>query len=313
MADSARTARPALGYMLAVANAVVSGVAVYVNSFAVATFSSPVLFTALKDAVTGAILLAMVVLVPRQRARFRHLSGPDWAWLVLVSLVGGSVPYALFFIGLRQAGAVTGALGSHLEFVIVALLAWSLLRERLTPAIAAALLVLLAATLLSVDLRLLVLNLGTVLILVASLLFATEYVIVKHLFRGRLKPTTVMTAKLTLGTLVLFAYLAVTGGLGALSHLTALQAGYTLATGVILLGFTVTLYFAIRHARVTAVAAIGSAAPVVTIGLEVLLGHPVSLALSGLPLLLTVVAVATILVVGLRQDEGGRRPLEPAS
>ncbi len=313
MADSRRHTKPALGYLLAVVNALVSGVAVYINSLAVGHFNNPVLYTALKDGVTGTILLLFVLLLAGQRARFRRLTRRDWTWLILVSLVGGSVPYALFFIALKTTSPVTGALGSHLEFVIVALVAWSVLHERVTPAIWAALGVLLAATLLSLDLGLVVFNSGTILIAVASLLFALEYVIVKHLLRGRLEPTTVMTAKLTLGTAVLFGYVAATGGIGAVGRLSGQQISLVLLTGVTLLAFTASIYVAIRHARVTTVAAIGAASPLVTVGLEVGLGHRVSVAWGGIPLLLTLIAVVAILVLGLRQETRQNRALEGAT
>lgn len=297
---------PRLGYVFAILNAVISGVAVYVSSLAVGTFHDAVLYTSLKNAVVGVLLLIPLAVLARERRRYRELRSRDWAWLLGVAVVGGSVPYALFFTGLKMTSAVTGSLGDHLEFALVAIMAVVLLKERLTPAIWAGLAVLLAGVLLGSNLNLIRWNEGTALILASTVLFALEWVVVKHLLRGRLHPLTVMTAKMALGSVILFGYLAVRGGLTPMAHLTLTQWGYTLLTGGILLGFTATIFIAIRHARVSTVMAIGAGAPLVTEGLQLAFGGHIDLVnRTGLGLLLTFLAVVAILAVGLRQEHAG--------
>jgi drug/metabolite transporter (DMT)-like permease len=300
--DIAARSNPRIGYAFAVLNAVISGVAVYVNSLGVATFQSPTLYTALKNGLVGVLLLVPVIILGRERQRFQQMSSRDWAWLLAVAVVGGSVPYALFFTGLKMTNAVTGSLGDHLQFALVAVLAVLLLKERLTPTLWAGLLVLLAGVLLGTNLNLVRWNTGTALILASTVLFAVEWVIVKHLLRGRLHPFTVMTAKMTLGSILLFAYLAARGGLSPVLHLSGKQGGYLVATGLILLCFTASIFIAIRHARVSAVMAIGAGAPLVTVAIQLAANHHVSLTNGGAGLLLTLIAVITILLVGLRQE-----------
>ena len=306
--DIAARSNPRIGYAFAVLNAVISGVAVYVNSLGVATFQSPTLYTALKNGLVGVLLLVPVIILGRERQRFQQMSSRDWAWLLAVAVVGGSVPYALFFTGLKMTNAVTGSLGDHLQFALVAVLAVLLLKERLTPTLWAGLLVLpdllggIGVALVGTNLNLVRWNTGTALILASTVLFAVEWVIVKHLLRGRLHPFTVMTAKMTLGSILLFAYLAARGGLSPVLHLSGKQGGYLVATGLILLCFTASIFIAIRHARVSAVMAIGAGAPLVTVAIQLAANHHVSLTNGGAGLLLTLIAVITILLVGLRQE-----------
>ena len=119
---------PALGYLLAVLAAAVSGISVYVNSLGVSTFSDPVLYTALKDGVVGAVLLLPLVAVAAWRAEYARLDRRTWFWLIALALTGGSVPFALFFSGLKLTTAATGALLNHFQFVLVAIFAVVFLR-----------------------------------------------------------------------------------------------------------------------------------------------------------------------------------------
>jgi drug/metabolite transporter (DMT)-like permease len=299
---ASRRTNPRIGYGFAVLNACISGVSVYVNSLGVATFQNPTLYAAVKNSIVGLLLLTPLLFLARERARHRETSGTDWAWLTVLAVVGGSVPYALFFTGLKMTNAVTGSVGDHLQFALVAVLAVLLLKERITPAIWAGLLVLLAGVLLSTNLNLFRWNTGTALILASTALFSIEWVIVKYLLRGRLTPLMVMTAKMTLGSLLLFAYVAATGALAPVFHLNGKQWAYVLATALILLGFTASIFIAIRHARVSAVMAIGAGSPLVTIAIQLIANHQVKLANGGVGLVLTLVAVITILLMGLRQE-----------
>jgi drug/metabolite transporter (DMT)-like permease len=76
-----------------------------------------------------------------------------------------------------------------------------------------------------------------------------------------------------------------------------------LATGVLLLLFTVTTFTAIRHASVSTVLAIGTAAPVITTLVQVARSRHVDLDLPGLAGLgMTLAAMIAVLSIGLRHD-----------
>jgi len=293
-----------VGYGFAFVNAVVSGVSVYVNALGVAHFNNAVVYTTLKNGVSGAVLLVIACLVRSQREKYKRLSVADWGWLLLVAILAGSAGFALYFSGLKLANPVTGSLENHLEFIVVAVLAVALLKERLSASMWAGIGVLTAGVLLSSTLGLLVFNKGTVLMGLSTLIFAAGWVVVKHMLGGRISPMVVMTGELTLGAVLLFAYLAVRGQLGPLGHLDAVQWAYVIGTGLILLVFTATVYAAIRLVRVSAVTAIGTGAPLVTILVDLAANKPVSLANDALGLSLTFVAVVAVLVVGLRQETG---------
>jgi drug/metabolite transporter (DMT)-like permease len=296
----------AFGYVFAALAAVISGVAVYVNSLGVKTFSDPVLYTALKDGFVGIVLLVPLLFSAGWRAEYRRLDRKTWAWMIALALTGGSVPFALFFSGLKLTTAATGAVLNHLQFVLVAIFAVMFLREKIRPAMWAGFGVLLLGTMLGTNLHALKWNDGAWLIGASTVLFAIDFVIAKHLLRG-LATLTVMTARMTIGTAILFVYVIGIGHLGQATHLNSTQWEFVVATGLILLLFTVTTFTAIRHASVSAVLAIGTAAPIITTLLQVAGTGTLKLdpgSVAGLAVI--PVAAAVVIVIGVRQD--GRAP-----
>jgi drug/metabolite transporter (DMT)-like permease len=293
---------PRLGYLCAAIAAVISGVAVYVNSLGVKTFSDPVLYTALKDGFVGLVLLVPLTLSAGWRAEYARLDRRTWAWMIALALTGGSVPFALFFSGLKLTTAATGAVLNHFQFVLVAIFAVLFLRERIRPAMWAGFAVLLLGTMLGTNLNALRWNDGAWLIGASTVLFAIDFVIAKHLLRG-LATLTVMTARMTIGTAILFVYVIGVGHLGQAAHLSPTQWGFVLATGLILLLFTVATFTAIKHASVSAVLAIGTAAPIITTLLQVAGTGTLKLdAGSMVGLIVVLVAAIAIIALGVRED-----------
>lgn len=293
---------PHFGYAFAILAAVISGVSVYVNSLGVKTFSDPVLYTALKDGVVGVILLLPLVVSTGWPAEYRKLTRRTWAWMIALAASGGSIPFALFFSGLKLTTAATGAVLNHFQFVLVAIFAVIFLKERIRPALWAGFAVLLMGTMIGTNLGALNWNEGAWLILASTVLFAIDFVIAKHLLRG-LSTLMVMTARMTLGTAMLFAYLAAIGHLGVVTHLKTAQWQFVLVTGLILLAYVACTFTAIRHASVSAVLAIGAASPIITTLLQVGATGKFKLAAADtLGLLVLAASVVVILIIGIRQD-----------
>lgn len=300
--EAAGKINPSFGYLFAALAAAVSGVSVYVNSLGVKSFSDPVLYTALKDGFVGAVLLLPLVFSSGWRREYRRLTRRTWLWLVLLALTGGSLPFALFFTGLQLTTAATGAVINHFQFMLVAVFALIFLREAIRPAMWAGFAVLLLGTMIGTNLHALQWNAGAWLIAASTVLFAIDFVIAKHLLRG-LATLTVMTARMTLGTAMLFVYVIAAGRLAPAAHLGPGQWEFVVVTGLLLLAFTASTFTAIRHASVSAVLAIGAAAPIITTLLQAAGAGQLKLASSDvLGLGVIALAVVAIIVFGLQQD-----------
>lgn len=303
-----RTVKPGLGYTFAALAAAISGVSIYVNSFGVKLFRDATLYTTLKNSVVGLALLLPLLLWSGRRAEYRRLNRRQAGWLIALAVTGGSIPYVLFFHGLQLTNAITGSVLNHLQFVFVAVIAFVFLGERLRAWMWVGLAVLLVGATLGTNLGKVHWDTGARLVLASTVLFAIDFVIAKHLLRD-LSTLAVMTAKMSLGSLMLIAYTGLTGGLAAIPHLTFAQWRITVLVGLILLAFTVSTFVAIRNVSVTAVIAIGQASPIVTALIDLAVTRRLRLPVANsVGLLLTFVAVAVILIVGSRSEGRSQRP-----
>ena len=279
----------------------ISGVSIYVNSLGVRLFSDSTLYTALKNAVVGAALLLPLAFSPRVRKAYRRLGRTEWTLLLLVALIGGSVPYALYFRGLQLSTPVTASLIDHTQFLFVAALAALFLRERFRITVWVALVVLLVGLTLGISVRAVRLDAGVPLLGTATLLFAVDFVVMKQLLRS-VDALTVMTFKMTLGSVLLFAFVAATGHAAMVPALSARQLAFVAVTGLILLAFTVSSVLGLRHASATAVTAIPAGSPVITTALVVTAQHAEIPPWRLLGLLLALVSVLAVFLLGRYQE-----------
>lgn len=299
---AAQRINPRVGYLFAVLNAIISGFAIYINSLGVKLFSDSTLYTTLKNAVVGSALLIPVLLFARQRAELRRLNIRQWGWLLLLAIIGGSVPYVLFFRGLQLTTPVTSSLINHTQFLIVAVLALVFLSERVGPWVWAALAVLLVGVSFGTNLNAVRWNEGALLVALSTVFFAAGFVLAKRLL-ATLSTMTVMAAKMSIGSLFLFIYVGMTGHLSAIPGLSITQWLYIVATGLILLAFTITAFVALRYATATAATAIPAAAPIITTALVALAtGHIKIAPVDGIGLALMLLAVVVIFFAGQRRE-----------
>jgi drug/metabolite transporter (DMT)-like permease len=173
-----------------------------------------------------------------------------------VAVVGGSVPFVLFFEGLARAEATQAAFIHKTLVVWVALLAVPLLRERFGPPHALAVVLLLAGQAwIAGEAGTVVFGTGEAMILAATLLWAVEVVFVKHLLAS-LAPRTLAAARMGLGTVVLVGWVVVTGKAGDLAGLGGEQWQWVLLTGLLLTAYVATWYAALALAQAVDVTAV---------------------------------------------------------
>ena len=123
----------AIGVTLAFVTAAVSGVSIYVNGRAVKHFPDATVYTTAKNLVAGVLLVALALgwrAATRAEAPAARLGRRQGLGLLAVGVVGGSLPFVLFFEGLARAEATQAAFIQKTLVVWVALLAVPLLRER---------------------------------------------------------------------------------------------------------------------------------------------------------------------------------------
>lgn len=256
------------GILLALATAAISGFSVFVNAYGVKAFDDPTVYTTAKNIVAAAVLVGLVGLGRPAGARVAlPRSSRQRLALAAIGIVGGSLPFVLFFEGLSRASSPQAAFIHKTLVLWVALLALPLLKERLQWGhwVAIGLLVVGQVGLAGGLPR----DFGTAgwMLLAATLLWSVEVVVATWLLT-EVSSWTVGLARMGLGSAALVAWLAVRGQLGALGSLSQEQLGWALVTGALLAGYVATWFAALARAQAVDVTAVLVLAAPVTAALN---------------------------------------------
>jgi drug/metabolite transporter (DMT)-like permease len=302
--------RLSIGLALAGTTALVSGVSVFLNATAVRSVGDPVLFTTLKNGVAALILVALALaLVPRPVATVAALGTRTKLGLLALGVVGGSIPFVLFFTGLASASAPAAAVIHKTMFAWVALLGVVLLRVRLGLLQLGALGVLLVSQLLIQPPDGISWTSGETMIAIATGLWAVEVIIAKRVLRGVPSPIGAV-ARMGIGLVLLVAYLTWTGGLAKLGGLGMEQWAWVLGTGLLLSAYVATWYAALRRAPATAVTAVLTVAAPITAALQLVANGQVPATGATIGYAGTLLAGLVVAVVVLRRPAAATH--EPA-
>ncbi len=281
------------GYLLAAAAALISGVSIFLNKYAVTAIVQPLVFTAVKNSLVALLILALIFASGKWRG-VKQLSRRQLLLLLAIGIIGGSLPFYLFFTGLSLIPAVTGAIIQKTLVVWVALLAFPWLKEKLSPAHWALVVLLFAANIAVGGFPGFKLSIGELFVLLATLLWAVETILAK-LVLPRVDPDLVTAARMVLGSAILLTVSAVAQP-AALLHVSALtltQWSWIILTAVTLLLYVTTWYRALKFAPATAVTAILVASTLVTNVLSaVFVTHSLSRPLAVQSLAIAAVVVA---------------------
>ena len=119
------------GICFALITAFISGLAIFLNKFAVGFWMDSSVFTAGKNIIV-AVLLTGLLLLWGKFGEFKFLAKNDWLYLVLIGFIGGSIPFLLFFKALALMPSSNAAFIHKTLFIWVALLAVPILKEGLS-------------------------------------------------------------------------------------------------------------------------------------------------------------------------------------
>ncbi|MDP1694204.1 MAG: DMT family transporter [Candidatus Woesearchaeota archaeon] len=241
------------GVWLVFATALISGVSIFLNKFSV-SMVQPYLFTFLKNIMTTLFLFSLLLLL-REFSTLKTLSLRHWGRLVVIGLVGGSIPFLLFFKGLSLTSSAAGSFVHKTMFIFVAALALFFLKEKLHKTVFISALLLLAGNFLLLKLQTFSFGKGELLILLATVFWAAENILSKDLVKT-VSGTIVAFGRMFFGSLFILLFLTFTQDLGQLVQLTGKQFLWILFTSLLLLGYTYTWYNGIKTVKITTATAI---------------------------------------------------------
>lgn len=252
------------GIKLALITALVSGISVFINKFAVGVIQPPLVFTTVKNLGVGLLILSLV-LGRGKLETIKKLNKGQLTKLLGVALIGGTLPFYLFFTGLSQTAAINGAIIHKTLVFWASIFAVIFLKEKLTKKHGVAILLLFGSNLFVGGFEGFRFNLGELYILIATLLWSMENIIAKKVL------VTVDSDILTLfrmggGSLILLGTSIITQpqGLALIFSLSLTQAFWLFATMGTLLMYVSTWYSALKNSTVINVSTALSAGALVT-------------------------------------------------
>jgi drug/metabolite transporter (DMT)-like permease len=248
------------GLLFSLLTAIISGFSVYTNSKFV-THADPLVFAFLRNLLVGLILS---IIAFKSLPKFKSLNRRQWLNLLVIGLLGGGIPFALFFTGLKQIGAVDANLINKSIFLWVALLAVPFLNEKINFATGIGYGILVYAIYLGSGNFKLLPNQGTFLVILATLFWSVEYVLAKFALKT-ISVGLVTVSRMIFGLPWLFMAILFTGKSGLLGSTIFTNLFPLIVSSIFLSGYMLTWYQALSYAPAISVTAILALAPLITL------------------------------------------------
>ena len=234
------------GLALVLVTVVISGVSNFVNFKAVQGTNVDAWIT-MRNVVVS-LLLVPLALLPGRTA-WKRLDRSDWVRLATIGLVGGAIPFLLYFRGFQmasaQGGAAVASLGYRSLFVVATVLAVVVLKERLPRGFVLAAALLMAGNVLLLAISGPIWTDGTMYVLIATAMWAGEYTLSKRALR-KLPSSTVALGRVGFGAIFLTAYLGLSGQAPSIAAFGSSDWMTLSLSALLLFGFVTTWYAGLR-------------------------------------------------------------------
>lgn len=233
------------GKMIAVVAAIISGVSIFLMGFAGKAVKDPYVLTTSRNIMVAIFLTSLLVGISRW-VSIKKLSRSDWLKIVLIGLIGGSIPFLLFFKGLSLSGTASGAFVNKTLFIWVGLMSAVFFKEKFSLWQGLAMILLLCGSVFLQMTGAWRLGYGEILVFCATLLWAVETILVKKFLKSI--PTMIMAwGRMFFGSIIMLIYLSVTHRIGVFSDFDMNQWLWIAGPSILLFLYVITWYGALKY------------------------------------------------------------------
>jgi len=252
------------GIFLLLATSIISGFSIFLNKWG-ATGIEPYFFTFAKNLIVTVLLTGFIFLIFRFQ-ELKKLSYRDLGMLILIGLIGGSIPFLIFFKGLSLTSAAHASFFHKTMFIWLIPISWVFLKKKINIYELIAGIAMLFGSILYFQYKPEALNRGDLLILSAAILWAFEIAISKKLL-SRLSGFTVAWGRMFYGAIFIFIFLlAKNQGIGFNLSYSPWQYLWIILSAIILFGYVATLYSGLKYVSAfTAAAILSLGAPITSL------------------------------------------------
>ncbi len=279
------------GILLVLATALISGFSVFINKYGVKE-TNPYVFTFVKNLIAALPFLFLSIPLYRQ---IKKLNVKEKVLFLSIAVIGGSIPFLLFFKGLSMASAANANFIHKTMFLYITLFGVYYLKEKLNWVSISGLVVLLFGSLMFFKLDPSKLGMGELYILLATLLWAGEILVSKKLL-GKISPSLISFSRMFLGAVLIFVYLIMSRQTAPLLTLNLHQWTWLLVSGGLLFGYVLTFYQGLKRLPASETTAILTLAVPITSLLT--LGLQGKSLLPGQPVAVLIIVAGIILITG---------------
>ncbi|MBL7170013.1 MAG: DMT family transporter [Candidatus Aenigmarchaeota archaeon] len=264
------------GTLLALATALVSGIAIPVNKLFVVGID-PIVFTATRALMIGLIFL--VIGLKRGEFTKNKLKFMNWKYLLAIGIIGGGLAFWLYFSGLRLTTSGRGAFLHKTLPLYTTILAFLFLKEKISKKQLLAL-GLMFFGIIMIYFDKIAPNLdfwpnpsfGDLLVIIATFLWAVENTIGKKLMRDDGESNILVSfARMFVGSLFLFGLILVLGKIDVLLSLSLIQIRNLIISTGILFCYVSFWYSAVKLINISKAATILLISPVISMILGILM------------------------------------------
>lgn len=241
------------GVLFSILTAVVSGISIFYNKNTVVNLDSTI-FNIFKNGGV-ALILSLVFLSSKTRNQLATFSPVKYLKLIILGIVGGGIPFILFFEGLKMVPAINANIIHKSMFIWVALLAIPFLSEKLNILQVIGYILVAWSNLFIGGFKGFTGNPGEFMILSATLLWALENIYAKKIMQD-IDTKTAAWGRMFFGTIFIFIFALFQNKLPLFSTITLQQILPILGSILLLTIYTLSWYKALKMAPATMVASI---------------------------------------------------------
>ncbi len=249
------------GTLFALLAACVSGVSIFYNKLVIIKGIDPLVFNIYKNG--GVALIITLILLFTNRHIFQTITRKSWRNLALIGLIGGSIPFWMFFQGLKGVSALEATMIQKTLFLFVAVLAGIFLKEKLSLIQLVGYGLLFASNFILSPIGKMSLHTPELLILGATILWSLEYIVAKKTL-ATVPSSLAAWGRMTFGFVILL-FIALVTGKSALLTSTSMNSLFPILGSITLLSlYVLSLYKALSLAPATLVTCILILSTVIT-------------------------------------------------
>lgn len=281
------------GIYYALFAAFISGISIFYNKIVLVKGIDPLIFNILKNGGV-ALILTIIIWLRGPLAFDKESPKTPWLKLVIIGIIGGSIPFLLFFQALVHVPAINANLIQKTLFIWVLIFSITFLKEKIKPIQIIGYLLVIAANFFIGGLTVFKFSQYELMIVLATLLWSLENIIAKKTLSNT-GSNTVVWGRMFFGTIVLILIAVFSGKAGLFAKLNQNQILPVTGSIGLLTLYVSSWYKALKLAPATTVTAIlVLATPVTNILSAVFITHNLNGAfnLNSLLLVLGVILIA---------------------